>query len=114
MSDAVRQMCEEMEEYQTSRGDEFRNIEPSERYGMARALVIARSQAHNSGKPLGGPEAKWEHEPFRQAMRRKKESFMYHAGRLGVDTKEARAIWNGVVYEGIDNHPARSRRLGLI
>jgi len=114
MSNVVRQMCEEMVEHQTSRGNEFRTIEPSERIGMARALVIARAQAQNSGKPLGGPEAKWEHEPFRRAMRRKKESYMYHAGRLGVDTKEARAIWTSVVYEGIDNHPARRRRLGLI
>jgi hypothetical protein len=98
-------MCHEMEKHQTSRGNEFRSTEPSERYEMARALVIARSQVQNE---------QWESETFRRAMRRKKTEYMYQAGTLNVDEGEAREIWHSVVYEGIDNSPAERKRLGLI
>ena len=103
MTEAIRRMAEEMPDHQTSRGAEFRNISVEERYGMARALVIARSQANATN-------ANWESRAFRYHMRRKKESYMYSAGRHGVDTKEARAIWNSIVYANVDEWiPPRSK-----
>lgn len=112
VSSAVHEVAEEMPEHQSSRGAEFRNLSVEDRYGMARAIVIARAQATASGKPLGGAEVKWKHERFRYHMRRKKETYMYHAGRLSVDAKEASAIWWSMVYD--NPAPVDKNQLGLI
>jgi hypothetical protein len=107
VSEAVRNVAEKMPEHQTSRGAEFRNISVEQRYGMSRALVIARSQVNASN-------ADWDSTRYREHMRRKRELYLYRAGALGVDMNEATTIWWSIVYEGIDTHPARKHKLGLI
>jgi hypothetical protein len=105
--DAVEQMCHKMEEHQTSRGDEFRTIGYRDRRGMARNLVIARSQVE-------ADNGDWESNSFRRAIRRCKEAYCYEAGSLGIDRKEAEAIWKNVVYENVPNDPHTRNKKGYI
>jgi len=104
MSD-IQQLAENLPDYQSSRGNEFRDIPIEEREGLATVLRIARVQAENE---------EWDSNRFRQAMRSKKEDYMYQCGRLGINLSEVQAIWWNVVYENIDSSPARRNSVGLI
>jgi len=102
VSSTVHEVAQEMPEHQTSRGAEFRNLSVEDRYGMARQIVIGRSQANATN-------ADFDNDTFRYHMRKKKEAYMYYAGRLGIDHDEARYIWRSIVYEGVD-YPLHGRQ----
>ncbi len=105
VTEAIERIAEVLPEHQTSRGEEFREIPVERRYGMARAALIARCQVKASN-------ADWDSGPYRREMRKKKEQYFYHAGRLGISMKEADQMWWGYVHE----HPApvEKHRKGLI
>lgn len=105
VSDAVRAVAEEMPDHQSSRGAEFRTLSVEDRLPMARQLVIARSQVNASN-------ADWNCERYRYHMRQKKETYLYHAGRLGVDIEEADNIWWSIVHD--NPAPVEKQRDGLI
>lgn len=64
---------------------------------MSMLLTISRVQAQ-------APDADWSNDRFRTAMQRKKENYMYECASLGVDIREARAIWWSAVYENAAPH----------
>lgn len=104
-SQAVRELAEELPEYQTSRGMEFREIPPEQRENLANVLVRARSQANAT-------HADWRDDSYRREMRRKQNEYYYEVGQLGIDMKEAYEIWWGVVHG--DSAPIEQRTQGLI
>lgn len=90
MNDPVHELATELPDHQTSRGAEFRSIAVKDRYLLARQLVKARSQATATN-------ADFSDERFMDQLRRKKETYMYFAGQLGIDHNEAQHIWGSVV-----------------
>lgn len=105
MSEIVREVAEVLPEHQTNRGDEFRDLSTQQVIPMARAALIARCQVKASN-------ADWDSNEFRREIRRKKELYFYHAGRLGISMEEANSMWWGYVHE--NPAPAEKHRLGLI
>jgi len=105
VTEAVERVAEVLPEHQSNRGEEFRDIPVERRYGMARAALIARCQAKASN-------ADWDSHKYRQHMRRKKGTYFYHAGRLGISMKEADEMWWGYVHE--NPAPVEKNRKGLI
>lgn len=92
---AAMDLAEELPDYQTARGAEFRNTNRHERLPIAEILVGARSQVEAS-------EADFDERKFRSALRRKKETFVWTAGCMEIDFQEAQSIWQNVVYENVE------------
>lgn len=90
-TDAVSHLAEELPEYQSSRGDEFRELEPEDCTRLARMLVLSRSQ-------VAADNADFDDHLFRRSLRDKKERYVYEAGRLGISMRETIIIWRNVVY----------------
>lgn len=94
MSEAVRELAGSLEGHGTSRAD-FREVSDSQRYQIARWLVIARSQANASNAPDDKTQGRYgEH------LARKKNRYFHACGRAGIGVKEANAIWWSAVYGG--------------
>lgn len=100
MTNNIEQCAEELPDYQTSRGNEFRNISFEERLPLARRLVRARSQANASNRDFDDPAQ-------RREMARKRGDFFYEAGALGIEHRQARSIWMNYVYSGAAPHERR-------
>ena len=105
VTEIVREVAEVLPEHQTNRGNEFRDLSTEQVIPMARAALIARCQVKASN-------ADWDNERYRWHMRQKKQTYFYHAGRLGIDMGEARSMWQGYVHE--NPAPVEKHRLGLI
>lgn len=93
VSSAVRELATELEDHGTSRAN-FRSLSDSDRYRVARVLVIARSQ-------VNATNADFDNDKFRWHMHRKKEEYFYVCGDVGVDWDEASYIWWSAVYGGV-------------
>lgn len=93
VSSAVRELAAELEDHGTSRAN-FRSLSDSDRYRVARVLVIARSQ-------VNATNADFDNSRFRWHMHRKKEEYLYVCGDVGISMEEARGIWWSVVYGGV-------------
>lgn len=103
MSEAVEELAAALEEHGTSRAD-FRDVSDSQRYTIARWLVIARSQANASNAPEDKTQGRYgEH------LVRKKNRYFHACGRAGIEVKEANAIWWSAVYGGAA--PVERRKL---
>jgi len=103
MSEAVVELAAELEQHGTSRAD-FRDVSDSQRYHIARWLVIARSQVNASNAPEDKTQGRYgEH------LIEKKNRYFHACGRAGIGVKEAKSIWWSAVYGGAA--PVERRKL---
>ena len=94
MSEAIEELANELEERASSRAN-FNQLSGNERRNVARYLIIARSQARNSGN---------------SDLTDAKVQFFYTCGEVGVPFNEARNLWWTVVH----NNPAPYDREDLV
>lgn len=96
-SDTFLKVADSLEDHASSRAN-FDGLSENERKSVAQNLVIARSQAENTG----GSTAQYRHE-----MRKKKNLYFYKCGHVGIDTDEAKAMWWSVVHDNPSPHARR-------
>lgn len=100
MTEVTRELAEELPDYQTSRGNEFRTVSVEDRMSLARVLVVARSQVNASN-------ADWDDDDYRRSMRRVRNRYMHISGILDIRFEEAERIWWNYVYDDPSPHERR-------
>ena len=93
MTGHINEVADSLEDYASSRAD-FRNADSSQRWAIARLLVIAKSQVTASNEPEDKTTGR-----YGTQLVQKKCSYYHACGRAGVSMKEANAIWWNFVYD---------------